>query len=50
MKRGEWYRLGIQFQDSHGKWTDPIYVGDRKMQTYPHNNKGISHHGTSQAG
>lgn len=38
MKRGEWYRLGLQFQDSHGKWTDPIYVGDRKMQTYPQNN------------
>lgn len=35
MKRGEWYRLGLQFQDSHGKWSDPIFIGDRKMQTYP---------------
>lgn len=35
MKRGEWYRLGIQFQDSHGKWSEPVFIGDRQMQTYP---------------
>ena len=35
MKRGEWYRLGLQFQDVHGKWSDPIFVADRMMGTYP---------------
>lgn len=27
-KRGEWYRVGIQFQDTTTKWTIPIFVGD----------------------
>ena len=27
-KRGEWYRIGIQFQDATTKWTVPIFVGD----------------------
>ena len=35
MKRGEWYRLGLQFQDNHGKWSDPIFITDRQMNTYP---------------
>lgn len=35
MKRGEWYRLGLQFQDNHGKWSDPIFITDRQMGTYP---------------
>ena len=27
-KRGEWYRVGIQFQDATTKWTVPIFIGD----------------------
>ena len=27
-KRGEWYRIGIQFQDKNTKWTTPIFIGD----------------------
>ena len=27
-KRGEWYRVGIQFQDNTTKWTVPIFIGD----------------------
>lgn len=32
-KGGNWYRLGIQFQDIYGKWSDPVWVGDYKMMT-----------------
>lgn len=32
-KGGNWYRLGIQFQDIYGKWSDPIWIGDYKMMT-----------------
>jgi hypothetical protein len=27
-KRGEWYRIGIQFQDITTKWTVPVFIGD----------------------
>ena len=32
-KGGNWYRLGIQFQDIYGKWSDPVWIGDYKMMT-----------------
>lgn len=28
LKRGEEYRLGLQFQDKFGKWSEPVYVRD----------------------
>lgn len=35
-KRGELYRFAIQFQDNTGKWTAPIWVGDKKCEETPH--------------
>ena len=32
-KRGELYRLGLQFQYKTGKWSDPIKIQDELMQT-----------------
>ena len=34
-KGGEYYRLGIQLQDTKGKWSAPIYLGDYKQTNYP---------------
>lgn len=28
LKRGEQYRLGLQFQDKYGKWSEPVFVSD----------------------
>lgn len=40
-KRGEIYRFAIQFQDNTGKWTTPIWVGDKKCEIFPSVSKGI---------
>ena len=32
-KYGDWYRFGIQFQDSTGKWTIPMWIGDSTPHT-----------------
>lgn len=34
-KYGEYYRLGLQFQYSNGKWSNPIFVKDVKMTEHP---------------
>lgn len=34
-KGGELYRLGIQFQDNKGKWSEPIFIGDYVQEKYP---------------
>lgn len=34
-KRGDYYRLGVQFQYKTGKWSDPVWVGDHKVDTKP---------------
>ena len=34
-KHGEYYRLGLQFQYSNGKWSNPIFVKDVKMTEHP---------------
>ena len=34
-KRGETYRFGVQFQNKKGKWSEVLYIGDRKVDTYP---------------
>ena len=34
-KKGEKYRLGVQFQYKTGKWDDPIYIGDFPMPNGP---------------
>lgn len=31
-KTGEVYRLGVQFQHKSGKWSDPLYIGDKIAQ------------------
>lgn len=28
-RSGEYYRLGIQFQYKNGKWSEPVYIGDK---------------------
>lgn len=30
-KYSEYYRLGLQFQDDTGTWTDPVWIGDYRM-------------------
>lgn len=42
-KSGETYRLGLQFQHSSGKWSDPIFVKDAPM---PASNRPTSENGT----
>lgn len=34
-KRGELYRFAIQFQDTLGVWTNPIFLGDMKCEISP---------------
>lgn len=34
-KSNEWYRLGVQFQDNIGKWSDVIYIGDYHNDKVP---------------
>jgi len=34
-KRGEIYRFAIQYQDSNGTWTQPIWIGDKECTLYP---------------
>lgn len=37
-KKGNYYRLGVQFQHKNGKWSDPIWLGDKEMkQRFYHN-------------
>lgn len=33
-KYNEYYRLGLQFQDDTGVWTDPVWIGDYKVSNY----------------
>lgn len=32
-KTGDYYRLGVQFQYKTGKWSDPIWIGDKRINT-----------------
>ena len=32
-KTGDWYRCGVQFQYKTGKWSDPIWVGDKQVKS-----------------
>lgn len=34
-KGGETYRFGVQFQNKKGKWSEVLYIGDSKVDTYP---------------
>lgn len=34
-KHGNTYRLGLQFQDKCGNWTDPIFLKDIQQENYP---------------
>lgn len=35
-KGGEIYRIGVQFQDNYGNYTQPVYLGDFKNTLYPY--------------
>lgn len=35
-KRGNYYRLGLQFQHETGKWSDPIYIADKQEEKAPY--------------
>jgi hypothetical protein len=41
-KRGETYRFGIQFQHETGKWSEPIYLEDNKVEGSPSYNSDAS--------
>lgn len=34
-KRGDYYRLGVQFQHNTGKWSDPIFLNDYMQNNSP---------------
>lgn len=34
-KTGDWYRLGIQFQNKVGKWSDPVWIKDMEETQLP---------------
>lgn len=34
-KHNEWYRVGIQFQDTLGEWSEPIWVTDYQISAKP---------------
>ena len=34
-KYGETYRLGVQFQYKTGKWSDPVWIGDYRIENKP---------------
>lgn len=38
-KHGDTYRLGVQFQYSTGKWSDPVYIKDDVVQLTPRQNE-----------
>ena len=50
-KSREWYRHGVQFQLKNGCWTEPFFVGDKKVDvlpnsTYLENNDGTVKYST----
>ena len=38
-KGGETYRIGVQFKDTKGNYTQPVWLGDYKNDLYPTQNK-----------
>lgn len=43
LKNHETYRLGLQFQDKHGVWSEPVYIGDYTVSQYPNYRIGTEH-------
>ena len=35
-KRGDYYRLGVQFQYKNGKWSEPLHVSDSIQSSFPY--------------
>lgn len=35
-KGGDKYRIGIQCQNKYGEWSNPVFVGDYEIKTYPY--------------
>ena len=34
-KKGNTYRLGVQFQDKYGRWSEPVHVSDEPITAFP---------------
>ena len=41
-KTNEYYRFGIQCQDSKGNWSDVIFIGDFENNIYPYTSKTVT--------
>lgn len=35
LKSREWYRFGLIFQHQSGKWSEPLWIGDKQVDTTP---------------
>ena len=35
LKSNEWYRFGLQFQHKSGKWSEPVFIQDSKVNILP---------------
>ena len=46
-KTREYYRLGIQFQNKYGKWSEPCWIGDAKWDKYIDSRGGVHYGATS---
>ena len=46
-KAREYYRLGIQFQNKYGNWSEPCWVGDKQWSSYT--NGGVTKYGPSSS-
>lgn len=42
-KTGDIYRFGVQIQDITGKWSQPIFLTDYKIEKYPYYNSNNTH-------
>lgn len=41
-KRGDYYRLGMQFQYKTGKWSEPVFIGDYMQTSMPFHGTAVS--------
>ena len=43
-KTGDYYRLGVQFQDEYGKWSNPIFIKDDRIVNHrPLSSNDLTH-------
>lgn len=43
-KGGDYYRFGVQFQHKSGRWSEPLWLGDKQNDYYPKTYKSSSDH------